>query len=600
MSTQHDTRLRRFIPEFAAPETERAYRAWNLPDATTGARTVLAVGTVLALLPIASDYLILGLGAPFYLILAIRLISWCIGLRLLIAFRQPTSPAAMDSGLLLWMASVLIVSAVASATRPSGFLLHVLIQQSVLFAAYIFVPLRYWHRVACGVGGAAGYLLLQWTVHPITAGEMMPLLTAMVFVNAIGATTAYQLERLRRLDYARLQDLHTANAFLEEEQRALRAAKQEAENANLAKSRFLAAASHDLRQPVHALGMFVGALRAHEMDAEARKLVEHIDGSVHAMDGLFSSLLDISRLDAGVIQPRVETFAVHALLERICSDYSQEAAGKGVRLVLRRCSESISSDPVLLERVVRNLVCNAIRYCDRGRVLVGCRRPTKTGSLRIQVLDTGHGIAAEHQESIFQEFYQIGNPERDREKGLGLGLAIVRRLTSLLGHPLTLRSQPGRGSLFSVEVPVAEARAAANAADALRRIEFSSGLVLVVDDEIAIQDAMKRLLRSWGLANITAGSCNEMLEHIADCPSRPDLIVCDYRLREGERGTDVIQRLQAEYNEDIPGILITGDTAPDRLREAEESGFVLLHKPVSNGRLRAAINSAMNARPVAG
>ncbi len=365
-----------------------------------------------------------------------------------------------------------------------------------------------------------------------------------------------------------------------------RRAKDKAEEANLAKSRFLASASHDLRQPVHALGMFVGALRSREMDDQARRLVDQIDRSIASLDSLFGSLLDISRLDAGVIQPRTQVFAIRPLLERICRDEAPEAARKGIELRLVPCRLAVESDPVLLERILRNLVSNAVRYTESGRVLVGCRRGAR---LAIEIWDTGCGIAPDAQERIFEEFYQEGNPERDRARGLGLGLAIVRRLTGILSMPLRLRSTPGRGSVFSISVPLAAGVpfevAAADAPPRLGDARF----ILVVDDEIAVQSAMTSLLVSSGHEVIVAGSCEEMLARIADCHAVPDLIVSDYRLRAGENGIATIQRLRSEFNEDIPAILMTGDTAPDRIREASESGCFLMHKPVPNAKLRAAI-----------
>jgi CheY-like chemotaxis protein len=244
-----------------------------------------------------------------------------------------------------------------------------------------------------------------------------------------------------------------------------------------------------------------------------------------------------------------------------------------------------------VERIVRNIVANAIAYTDRGRVVVGCRRRGRT--VIVQVWDTGRGIPAAEQARIFQEFYQVGNPERDRGRGVGLGLAIVKRLTALLGHPLRLRSHAGRGTAFMVELPHSDAPLAA-APRALDGAQLSSdnggGLILVVDDEAAIQVAMKDLLQGWGFKSIAAGSCDDLLGRLADCPDRPALIICDYRLRAHENGIHVIERLRAEYNDDeIPGMLITGDTAPDRLKEAQESGLLLLHKPVANSRLRAAV-----------
>jgi len=222
--------------------------------------------------------------------------------------------------------------------------------------------------------------------------------------------------------------------------------------------------------------------------------------------------------------------------------------------------------------------------------VVGCRRVR--GQLSIQVWDTGRGIPQHELEHVFQEFYQLGNPERDRTKGVGLGLAIVRRLTQLLGHTLTVRSEVGEGSVFAIRAPHADAAAIA----ASQTGEFPSpflahgvGLILVIDDEVAIQIAMKSLLESWGYEAITAGSCDEMLERIATHGKAPRLIISDYRLRDNASGIDAIERLRSEYNDEIPGMLITGDTAADRLKEAQESGFLLLHKPVPNHRLRASI-----------
>ncbi|QGM44264.1 ATP-binding response regulator [Methylocystis heyeri] len=373
--------------------------------------------------------------------------------------------------------------------------------------------------------------------------------------------------------------------------RELLGKKEAAEQANIAKSSFLAAASHDLRQPVHALGMFVGALQAHPMNHEMRRLVEQIGGSVSAMDDLFNSLLDISRLDAGVVEPRIETFPIQPVLARVCSDYEAESREKRVRLVLHPCSAIVRTDPILIERILRNLVSNAVRYTDQGRVVVGCRL---RNGLSVEVWDTGRGIPAERHKQVFQEFYQLGNPERDRSKGLGLGLAIVHRLSSLLGCRVTLCSREGKGSAFKIEAPLAH-RGLRSAAPAREAHEGATacGLILVIDDEAAIQQAMTSLLAGWGHEVIAAGSCAEMLERVAICPLRPDLIISDYRLRAGENGIAVVERLRLEYNDDIPAMLITGDTAPDRLKEAQESGLLLLHKPLSNGKLRAAIRNLM-------
>ena len=363
--------------------------------------------------------------------------------------------------------------------------------------------------------------------------------------------------------------------------------KEIAEAANKAKSTFLAAASHDLRQPVHALGLFVGALQGVAMASEGRRLVEQIEASMSAMDGLFTALLDISRLDAGAVEVHRRPFAIGPLLERICRDHDADVQQRGVALRAKRCSALVDSDPLLLERILRNFIANTVRYTERGRIVVGCRR--RDAQLLVQVWDTGPGIPFDQQERVFQEYYQLGNPERDRSKGLGLGLAIVRRLADLLDCRLTLRSQSGRGSCFEVAVPLAQGIfEVIEPANDDRPDATAQGLVVVIDDEQAIRDAMATLLGGWGYDVIVASSGDEAIQQLATCLVRPDLLVSDYRLRDGENGIGVIERLRSEYNEPIPALLITGDTAPDRLSDAQASGLLLLHKPVANGRLRAA------------
>jgi signal transduction histidine kinase/CheY-like chemotaxis protein len=402
--------------------------------------------------------------------------------------------------------------------------------------------------------------------------------------------TMYGLARHANANFTQILRLSFEKQILAED---LQQQKEVAEDANRSKSKFLAAASHDLRQPVHALGMFVGALSRHPMNGEMRRIVDHMEDSINAMDGLFSSLLDISKLDAGVVQPQLETFQINPMLERICHEYSGAAQEQNLSLALCPCTAAVVSDQLLLERILRNLISNAIRYTDHGRILVGCRRGH---ALSVQVWDTGQGIAPNEQKKVFEEFYQVGNSERDRNKGLGLGLAIVKRLTVLLDHPLELISEVGKGSVFKLSLPIADIEtdrgypSMHSAAPGLR-----GGLILVVEDDPMVREAMRSLLTGWDNEVLVAGSGAEMLERVAECATRPDLILCDYRLRGQENGIDVIDRLRAEYNEDIAAILITGDTASDRLQEARDSGFIVLNKPVARSKLRAAIGNAMHA-----
>lgn len=370
----------------------------------------------------------------------------------------------------------------------------------------------------------------------------------------------------------------------------LRHQKEIAEEASRAKSSFLAAASHDLRQPIHALSLFVGALRQIPMPRNAERLAEQIDASTTAMDSLFTALLDISRLDAGVVAVYRRPFAIGPMLERVCGDYAGEAVAKGVALSYVPCRATVDSDPALIERIARNLVANAVRYTEVGRIVVGCRR--RGSCIAMQVWDTGCGIPHDKQDSVFQEYYQLGNPERNREKGLGLGLAIVRRLTDLLECKLVLRSEPGQGSCFEVSIEHTNSAPSTpeGPTDEFYRTP-ATGLVVVIDDEHAIRSGMSSLLTGWGHRVVAAGSASEAIELLSARAARPDLLICDFRLRDGENGLDAINRFRTEYNEYLPAMLITGDTAANCSLEAKANGLVLLYKPVPSGKLRAAISN---------
>jgi signal transduction histidine kinase/CheY-like chemotaxis protein len=417
-----------------------------------------------------------------------------------------------------------------------------------------------------------------WSICQIDALHGFLALFTVVFMAGI-----MQLVRQYNKTVAEMLRLRFENVDLVS---GLRQQTEVANLANITKSRFLAAASHDLRQPVHALNLFVGALQGRPMDSGTQRLVTQIDRSVAALDNLFVSLLDVSKLDAGIVALQMHDFKIQPLLERVCNDHAAEAKLKGVQLVLMHCSSVVRADPILLERILRNLVSNAVRYTMTGRVVVGCRRRSR---LSIEVWDTGPGIAVDEQKKIFQEFYQIANAERDRQQGIGLGLAIVKRLSDLLACDLAFNSQVGSGSVFKISVPFAEAPPAEAHVTAPPSLLLATGLVLVIDDEVAIQDAMASLLSSWGHETIVAGSGDEMLERIGLLQRRPDAIVCDLRLRNNENGIDVVQRLHSEFNHDIPTVLITGDTAPDRLKEAQASGLPLLHKPIHNSVLQMTI-----------
>ena len=338
---------------------------------------------------------------------------------------------------------------------------------------------------------------------------------------------------------------------------------------------------------MHALGLFVGQLSDMIQYPEARKIVNQVRASVEAMEQLLNALLDISKLDAGVLSPQIEDFPLATLLQRMENNFAAATSAKGLRLRVRPCRLAVRSDPLLLERIVMNLVSNAVRYTERGGIIVGCRR--RGACVRIEVWDSGPGIPQDKQREIFHEFVQLDNPERDRSRGLGLGLAIVERLARLLDHRIELASVPGRGSLFSVELPVGDVQQTSQERRAPAPVTNSlSGLfVVVVDDEALVRAGMEGVLHDWGCHVVNAGSGDEALALLGEHERTPDVVISDYRLRENETGIEVINRLRTYYATAIPAALISGDTAPERLREAKDSGYPLLHKPVSPAKLRA-------------
>ncbi len=381
------------------------------------------------------------------------------------------------------------------------------------------------------------------------------------------------------------------NLELERARVAADTARSDAEIANRSKTQFFAAASHDLRQPLHALGLFAAALSEKVHDPEVQQVVHSINASVDALEGLFNELLDISKIDAGVVKPVLAHFALAPLLERLRMDFEPEAFERQLVLRIAPARHFVYSDPVLLERILRNLIANALRYTWQGGVLVGARRRGR--ELSIEVWDTGVGIDAEARERIFEEFYQIGNPERNSRKGLGLGLSIVKRLAQLLDTHASVRSVRGRGSVFRVRVPLGREPDAPPAAPSTGRAgssDLANRVIVVVEDEPAVRQGMEVLLKGWGASVVACSSVPEALERAAALEGAPDLIIADYRLREGGVGTQVISALRARFGGEIPAIIISGSTTPAHLEEARALDAHLLLKPVMPAKLRSLIN----------
>ncbi|TXT41549.1 MAG: integral membrane sensor hybrid histidine kinase [Comamonadaceae bacterium] len=373
-------------------------------------------------------------------------------------------------------------------------------------------------------------------------------------------------------------------------------ARLEAEAANSAKSKFLAAASHDLRQPIHAQGLFLAVLARTELTPHQQVLLSNARAASADSRDMLNKLLDFSRIEAGVIEPNLQPVGLQSLLHKIERDLAPQANEKDLVYRSRETHLSVRSDPVLLELILRNLVSNAIRYTERGGILVACRQ--RGDQVVLEVWDTGMGIAIEQQQAIFREFHQLGNPERDRSKGLGLGLAIAERLTQSLGHRLSLVSTPQRGSVFRLALPLVDSTLS-NQLEPTAHIpvRLLNARVLVVDDDAAVCFGMLHLLRDWGCICVAAQSIEEAL--VIANEQALDLLICDYRLRGHRTGSECIVALRALLGQDKPALLVTGDTAPERLREAQGSGIPLLHKPVSPGQLYRRLVEILEATALA-
>lgn len=375
-------------------------------------------------------------------------------------------------------------------------------------------------------------------------------------------------------------------------QRALddmRRARDAAEAADRAKSSFLAVASHDLRQPAHALGLYVAALRSEQMTAAQNELTERMSDSVTALDTMFNALLDISRMDARAVVAEVCSLDLESMLHRVAGDFSNEAAAKRLRFSVRvsKAARSLRarSDPMLLERIIRNLLGNAVRYTQAGGVLLTCR--LRGGDWRVEVWDTGPGIRTDHHERIFDEFFQVDRPERDRSGGLGLGLSIVRRLAQLLGHPLTLSSTVGRGSCFALTLPTTTEPA--RKPEPVLQIGSLQGLgVGIIDDDPEVRASMAVLLGRWGCNVLVAETAEDLIERAgARVRQMVQVLVVDLQLRRGRNGIEAIAAVTRARGAPCPTLIVSGAAEPERLAQLQMSGFEWLTKPVAAARLRS-------------
>jgi signal transduction histidine kinase/CheY-like chemotaxis protein len=382
-------------------------------------------------------------------------------------------------------------------------------------------------------------------------------------------------------------DMRRREYLLNEE---LRQALAQAEQANAAKTRFLASASHDLRQPLHTLSLFSASLNTGELSPRGQAIVNHMNSALKALGEQLSGLLDLSRLDAGIVESRLRTTALAPLLTQMQQACAPVAAAKGLRLVLE-CDDDLlaaHTDAAHLNRIVRNLLDNALKYCDAGTVWI--RAGWRGGRALITIKDTGRGIPPEHQGRVFEEFFQLDNPERDRGKGLGLGLSIVQRLSQLLGIALRLQSEPGVGTEVTLLLPPPQGPLPDMSEPEPVPPTMPSCHMLVIDDEANVRTAMEALLTSMG-CRVTLAACTDEAMRLAALDP-PDVVLADLRLRGDQSGIKAIRKLR-QQQPGLPALLISGDTAPERLREARAEGLILLHKPVAVETLLTAIQQTL-------
>ncbi|MBB3267955.1 signal transduction histidine kinase/CheY-like chemotaxis protein [Azospirillum sp. OGB3] len=423
------------------------------------------------------------------------------------------------------------------------------------------------------------------------------------------ARLAAELAEQRR-EMGRLHDrLNRAEGRRADREDELRRAHETAERADRAKARFLTAASHDLRQPIQAAALYAHILRgAVGANPSAREAADLLQASIDSLGAMLSGLLDLARLEAGAVDIAVTEFRPDALMRRLAQEFRESAMTEGTSLHVHPSGVTVRTDGRLLERILTHLLSNAIRHGGGNgrRVLLGCRR--RPGALEFQVWDNGRGIPPDARAAIFEEFHQLDNPERSAVKGFGLGLPLVARIARLLGLTLDLRSQVGRGTVFTVTVPraplpsgpdhrlTAAARAMAAAATSAAAMSSPSDRikgrrVLLVEDDERVRHAMTMLLKRWGVRVTAVGSAEELADRLPRMRNRPHVLLADHRLPRGQTSRTVAEMVRRRW--EVPVVIITGDTAPERLREARAIGCRLLHKPVEPGDLAATLDDVM-------
>ncbi|MDO8862649.1 ATP-binding protein [Haliea sp. E1-2-M8] len=407
-------------------------------------------------------------------------------------------------------------------------------------------------------------------------------------------TVADRTTELRRLNERMEHELDLRRSF----ENALLRAKEQAEEATASRTRFVAAASHDLRQPLNAAMLYLETIRGDGLPPADRDSLQGVALALETLNRLLGALLDISRLDSGGLHPEPRHFSLQPLFERLATEYRSVAEAKHLGLTVIATSCNVHSDPMLLETVLRNLISNAIKYTRHGRVLMGVRR--RGDRIAIEVRDTGVGISSEHQHRIFDEFWRAPGASMGQEGSMGLGLAIVERICRLLGTTIVVRSLPGKGSSFSLELAVGEANTVASveaSATPLGPVGFNQCPVVVIDDNIHVLRSMVRLLENWDCKVIAAPGYEEVLTKIIDQDLMPRLLLTDFHLASGTNGLEAVRSINAELPRPAPAIMISSDSSIPLRDELRSLGIPLLTKPIDPARLRATMRHMLAPTP---
>ena len=473
--------------------------------------------------------------------------------------------------------------------------------------------------VALMGGLSAGAVTAVGSIYRCYLYYAIPMLLPLIVALALGETTLHLglaimviLYLMANLSFARKISqsiIETINTRIENDQLILKMAEQQqvlekqnreiqasmkiAEEANRAKSVFLASASHDLAQPLHSMRLFLLALKSETDPVLRADLIEKATQCSDRLSELFMALLDISKLDAGIVTVNPSVFDIADMLDLLSAEFEGLQNESGVRFETELVSALVDTDQTILQRVLRNLLHNAFKYTSRGHVVLTAKLVGE--NVVVSVSDSGPGIAAEEIDHIFEEFYQIGNPERDRSRGLGLGLAIVKRLSQLADYQVQVESEPGKGATFSLTLPVSRTQPGSVRQPGAENVASETGqrLVVFIDDEDDTRQGMALILGGLGFSTVIAEDYDDALAQVLESEQTPDLIISDYRLREHHTGVEAILRLREEFNADIPALIVTGDTSPDSLKEIGDHEIDVIHKMSSQQVFETKIQEAL-------